>query len=219
MRTTPTIRAAVRGTVCVFVAVFGLAAQVRAPVSGELVTVCEVLGDATKYNGTRVALLGRADCGPLLIDRSCFLAEDRCPQSLVTHGHRWPTKIWLQFDYGNGLPKTKLPEEKLIVEEPAMIDKLAVVRRSTKLGFHRGMVFGGEDNAVVPKGWANLKDQWGVAYGQVVFRPKLKPGDNCSGAKWGCGGWNETPVMLVVHAGAENFTTFPDDKYEPQHKP
>jgi hypothetical protein len=55
------------------------------------------------------------------------------------------------------------------------------------------------------------------AFGMVVFQPKLKPGDNCSGHH-DCGGWNETPVMIVVRAKLDNFTTFPDDEYQPQHK-
>ena len=93
--------------------------------------------------------------------------------------------------------------------------KLALVRRSTKLGFHTQMVFSSEDKK---PGWANLKDEWGVAYGLVVFRPKLKPEDNCSGSDDGCGGWNETPVMLVVRTELDNFRTFADDKEPIQPK-
>jgi hypothetical protein len=45
----------------------------------------------------------------------------------------------------------------------------------------------------------------------LVFRPKLKPEDNCSGGDEGCGGWNETPVMLFVRTELDNFRTFPAD--------
>ena len=176
--------------------------------------MCDILGDAAKYNGQTVALLGRVDCSPNLTDTSCFLAEDQCSHPLVTHGHKWPTKIWVQCIYGDEY-SPQLSKEKLVLDESAIAEKLVLIRRSTKLGFHKEMVFDAKDNT--PK-WANLGDEWGVAYGLVVFRPKLKPGDNCSGGNEGCGGWNETPVMLVVRTELENFTTFPNDKYQPQPK-
>jgi hypothetical protein len=201
-----------KGVVCIIVMVTGLAAQATNG-TVKLVTVCDILGDAAQYDGKTVAVLGRADCSPNLTDTSCFLAEDQCTQPLVTHGYRWPTKIWLQCAYGDEF-SPQLSREKLLIDELAIAEKLAVVRRSTKLGVHREMVFSTEDKT--PR-WANLRDEWGVAYGLIVFRPKLKPGDNCSDDA-GCGGWNETPVMLVVRTELNNFKTFPDDKYQPQPK-
>jgi hypothetical protein len=170
--------------------------------------VCDILSDAAKYSGKTIAVVGRADCGSGITDMSCFLAEDQCPRPLVIRGHRWPTKIWLQAVYGDEY-FPQLSKEKFVVDQSAMDEELALVRRSTKLGFHKEMVFSSKDKK--PR-LADLKDEWGVAYGLVVFRPKLKPEDNCSGSDEGCGGWNETPVMLVVRTELDNFKTFADDK-------
>lgn len=216
-RIMPAMKALVSSIVCFVAVVTGLVAQENTLGSAKLVTVCDILADTTKYNGKTVAVLGRTDCSPNLTDMSCFLAEDHCPGPLVTHGHKWPTKIWLQPAYGHEF-SPQLSREKLVIDESAMTDKLAVVRRSTKLGFHREMVFSAQDNTIAPKGWDNLRDEWGVAYGLVVFRSKLKPGDNCSGGDKGCGGWNETPVMLVFRTQLDNFRTFLDDKYPPRSK-
>jgi len=201
-------------TVCLAVALIGLGGQANAGEFGKLVSVCDILGDAARYSGKIIAVVGRADCASERIDRSCFLAEDHCPQPLVIGGHRWPTKIWLQAVYGDEY-FPQLSKEKFVVDQSAMNAKLAQVRRSTKLGFHRRVVFSSEDKK---SGWANLKDEWGVAYGLVVFRPKLKPEDNCSGGDEGCGGWNDTPVMLVVRTELDNFRTFADDKEPTQPK-
>jgi hypothetical protein len=205
------MRGVLSSIICIFM-VTSLAAQ-AANGTDKLVTVCDILGDAAKYNGKTVALLGRADCSRNLTDTSCFLVEDQCLHPLVTHGHRWPAKIWVQGVSSDEAPP-QLSKEKLVIDESAMIEKLALLRRSTMLGFHQQMVFSLEDKT--PQ-WAILKDEWGVAYGMVVFRPKLKPGDNCSGDE-GCGGWNETPVMLLVRLELDNLKTFPDDKYPLQHK-
>ncbi len=202
------MKATLSSAVCVVAAMIGLAGQAEARASGKLASVCDVLGDAAKYSGKTVAIVGRADCSPNLTDMSCFLAEDHCPRPLVTHGHRWPTKIWLEPVYGDEY-FPQLSKEKFVIDQSAMNDKLALVRRSTKLGFHKEMVFSAKDKT---PGWANLRDEWGVAYGLVIFRPKLKPEDNCSGGDEGCGGWNETPVTLVVRTELDNFRTFPDQK-------
>jgi hypothetical protein len=199
-------------TVCVAVAIIGLGGQAKAGESGKLVSVCDILGDTAKYSGKIIAVVGRADCAPEITDMSCFLAEDHCPRPLVIRGHRWPTKIWLQAVYGDEY-FPQLSREKFVVDQSAMDAKLALVRRGTRLGFHKKMVFGSKDKK--PE-WANLKDEWGVAYGLVVFRPRLKPEDNCSGSDEGCGGWNETPVMLVVRTQLDDFRTFADDKEPPQ---
>jgi hypothetical protein len=199
---------------CVAIAIIGLGGRVEGGQSVKLVSVCDILGDAAKYGGRIIAVVGRADCDPEIADMSCFLAEDHCPRSLVIRGHRWPTKIWLQAAYGDEY-FPQLSKEKFVVDQPAIDAKLALVRRSTKLGFHREMVFRSKDKK---HEWANLKDEWGVAYGLVVFRPKLNPEDNCSGSDEGCGGWNETPVMLVVRTELDNFRTFADDNEPTQPK-
>lgn len=180
----------------------------------KLVTVCDIIAAPDEYSGKTVALLGRADCSSSVNDTSCFLAEDQCPHPLVTHGHRWPAKIWIEGVHGDEF-SPQLSGEQLVVNESAVSEKLVLIRRSTKLGFHKEMVSGTDDKK--PK-WANLKDEWGIAYGMLVFHPKLKPRDNCSGRDEGCGRWNETPLMLVVRQDLNNFTTFPDEKYQPQTK-
>jgi hypothetical protein len=205
------MRGFVGGIVFAVVTATGLLSQ--AANGTELVTVCDILGDAAKYNSKTVAVLGRVDCDRNLTDTSCFLAEDQCSRPLLTHHHNWPTKIWVQCAYDDE-PWPKLSSEKFVIDEPAITEKLELLRRSTKLGFHQEIVISVDDKT--PK-LANLRDEWGVAFGMIVFQPKLKPGDNCSGDH-GCGGWNETPVMIVVRTKSDSFTTFPDDKYQPQHK-
>jgi hypothetical protein len=115
--------------------------------TGILVTVCDILVDAAKYNGRTVAVLGRADCNWNPIDTSCFLAEDQCSRPLVTHHHNWPTKIWVQCVYDDE-PWPQLSREKLVVDEPALTEKLELLRRSTKLGVHKQMVFGAKEESL-----------------------------------------------------------------------
>jgi len=207
------MKGALSNSVCLIAAIVGFAGQAEAGQTATLVSVCDIVGDPAKYSGKTIAVIGRADCSPEITDMSCFLAEDHCPRPLVTHGHRWPTKIWLQAAYGDEY-FPQLSKEKLVIDQSAVDDKLALLQRSTKLGSHREFVSFKDK----PSGWANLKDEWGVALGLVVFRPKLKPEDNCSGSDEGCGGWNETPLMLVFRTELDNFRTFADEKDHPRHK-
>ena len=65
-------------------------------------------------------------------------------------------------------------------------------------GFVRNMHF--EDQVKDGKmtwGWGDVADEWGVAYGQVLFTPELKPNPNCD-SDTGCQPYEQTPVSLVM---------------------
>ena len=116
------MRGVVSCIVCIIVMVTGLAEHRPRIGTGRFVTVCDILGDAAKYNGQTVALLGRVDCSPNLTDTSCFFAEDQCSHPLVTHGHKWPTKIWVQCIYGDEY-SPQLSKEKLVLDESAITEE------------------------------------------------------------------------------------------------
>ena len=137
-----------------------------------LVTVCELLRNAHKYEGKNLAVLGRLDCGHSLIDNPCYLAEDKCSSIAII-----PWEI--------GLPK---PPELFPQIAPANLKKkLSRIRNTTKLGTHREPQFrmDADKHALTFSGFANTKDAWAIAYGQVVSIPKY-------------GGANDPPLALII---------------------
>jgi hypothetical protein len=103
--------------------------------------------------------------------------------------HVWPNKIWLE-DWPEKAPRLPVPVFR--VDEAILAFKLAALRESTILTKHPRLTLTQE--GVVTK--ADIEDEWGVAFGRVILR-NLKPNSNCTHAA-GCGGFNETPVTLVV---------------------
>lgn len=99
------------------------------------VTVCEVLGDLPKYSGKDVAIVGRLDCDIGLIDRTCFLTQDQCDQSIMTEAFVWPTKVWIVEYWDETIPMPPLGNPQIDV--PKLIEKLSILRKTTKLGSHR----------------------------------------------------------------------------------
>lgn len=128
------------------------------------VTVCEVLANLKKFSGKPVAIVGRLDCTYNVIDTHCYLVEGRCNHPFLSHGEAWPNKIWLEWEHLD----SDTPRTSAAVDEVALREKLAVVRRSTSLGSHRVMQMKLIDGVIKPIGWANEPDTWGVGYGHII---------------------------------------------------
>jgi hypothetical protein len=168
------------------------------------VTVCEVLGDLPKYSGKNVAILGRLDCDIGLIDRTCFLAQDQCERPITTEGYVWPTKVMIADYWEEGMPKP--PSRNPQIDEPALIEKMSLIRKATKLGLHKEPQFKTEDHTM---SFSVTKDEWGIAYGRIFTAPKLKR-DDC-GDEVGCGGFHGAPVALIINPSS--LRSFKDEAY------
>ena len=181
--------------VVAFSVVTGLFGQPEPDQPVKPVTVCEVLGDMPQYSGKDVAILGRLDCSISLIDRTCFLAQDQCERPITTEGHVWPSKILVADYWEEGMPKP--PSGNPQIDEPSLIEKLLLLRKTTKLSLHKEPQFKPEGRTITFTRFADVKDEWGIAYGKVFSTPKLKK-DNC-GDEMGCGGFHGAPVGLIIN--------------------
>ena len=154
-------------------------------------TVCEVLDDLASLRGKRVAILGRLDCEWNPTDHaSCLLVEDHCARPFVVRGHSWQSQIYLN-DW-----REKAPHTRAKVNDLALATKLQSIQESARLGMHKewvGQVREGE----MTWGWSDVADEWGVAYGQIVFAPELKPNPRCA-IEGGCQAYERTPVSLIM---------------------
>jgi hypothetical protein len=140
---------------------FRTAAQ-SAPPPLKPVTVCEILVNQEKYNGTNVAVLGRYD----YTNEGQWLSEDKCdwkPGNEVV----WPNTIWI--DCCNH-PAPDPPSGSLVLDESALIEKLAQVRKSTKLQVQSRKQYKRKDGKVVPAGMTDVKETWAVAFGRIDAR-------------------------------------------------
>ena len=54
-----------------------------------------------------------------------------------------------------------------------MAEKISVVHKSTKLGFHKVMLLKDENGVLVQDKWGQLPDEWGIVYGRFLFGKKL----------------------------------------------
>jgi hypothetical protein len=165
------------------------------------VTVCEVLGDLPKFSGKGLAILGRLDCQSSLIDRTCFLAQDHCERPITTEAFVWPTNIWIAEYWDEGIPKP--PSANPLIDEPTLIDKLSLLRKTTKLRSHRKDVF-------------KTLNGWGVAYGKVYSSPQLESKPSC--VDKGCRGFRGAPVALIINR--DSLRSFKNNAYpsKPQRK-
>jgi hypothetical protein len=177
------------------------------------ITVCEVLGDLPKYSGKDFAIMGRVDCGSSFIDRTFFLAEDQCERPVTTDGYSWPTKIMIVDYWDEGMPKP--PSAKPHIDEPTLIDKLSLLRKTTKLGLHREALFKTEGPTFTFSHFADVKDEWGVAYGKVFNALKLGWDNSCAEA--GCRGLDGAPAALIINR--DSLRAFRDDAYPNQTPP
>jgi hypothetical protein len=159
------------------------------------VTVCEVLSNLNKFSGKPVVIVGRLDCSWSLIDHTCYLSEDQCKRPVTTEGYVWPNQIIFKDNWKEGMPKppTGNPE----ITDAAVLRKISSLRKTTKLGFHKEPRFKQEKGALTFSEMADVKDEWGVAYGRVFTAPKLKK-DNCDDNEVGCGGFEGAPAVLIM---------------------
>jgi hypothetical protein len=197
-------RAALAISISVLPCMFG---QPNSDRPAKPVTVCEVLSDLPKYSGKDVAILGRLDCDIGLIDRTCFLAQDQCERPITTEGYDWPTKLLVGDYWEEGMPKP--PSGNPQIDELTLIEKLSLLRKTTKLGLHKEPQFKTEGRTITFSHFADLKDEWGIAYGRIFSTPKLKK-DNCDDAV-GCGGFHGAPAGLII--GSDGLRSFKDEAY------
>jgi hypothetical protein len=171
------------------------------------VMVCEVLGDLLKYRGKNLAILGRLDCGDSLIDRNCFLAEDQCERPVITEGYVWPSRVFVGEHWEEGMPKP--PSGTPQIDEPTLIEKLSLLRKTTKLGFHEVPMFKTKGRTITFWKFGNVKDEWGVAYGNVFSASKLERDSACE--EMGCRGILGVPAALII--GSDGLRSFKDEAY------
>lgn len=165
------------------------------------ITVCEVLRDARKYNGKNLAVLGRLDCGHGLIDNPCVLVEDRCEWPVATEGKVWPKEVAIvPWERGVPMPPKVFPR----IDPAALIEKLSLVRSTTKLGLHKEPQFKTEGRTIVFSHFADVKDQWGIAYGRVVSAKAGWIGKRRDEAI--CGGFGGARVALIVGQDVRRFS-------------
>jgi hypothetical protein len=167
---------------------------VKRPKKEKPVTVCETLADPKKFSGKPVAIVGRIECGASLIDHVCFLAEDRCDQPVTTDGYPWPNKVLIVNYWEEGMPKppSTMPE----VDQATLLKKLSIVARNSTLGLHKEPRFKMEGQSITFSHLADVKDEWGIAYGLFFTAPKLQK-DGC-GDEIGCGGFDGAPAALIT---------------------
>jgi Carboxypeptidase regulatory-like domain len=158
------------------------------------ITVCESLADSKKFSGEPIAIVGRIECGASLIDRVCFLTEGRCKQPVKTDGYAWPNKVLIVNYWEEGMPKppSTVPE----IDHATLLKKLSLVGKSTTLGLHKEPQFKTEGQTITFSHLADVKDEWGIAYGLFFTAPKLRK-DSC-GDEIGCGGFDGAPVALIA---------------------
>ncbi len=158
------------------------------------ITVCESLADPKKFSGKPVAIVGRIECGASLIDHVCFLDEDRCEKPVITDGYTWPNKVLIIDYWEKGMPKP--PSRRPAIDQSTLMQKLLLVRNTTSLGLHEEPQFKSNGQTITFSRLADVKDEWGIAYGLFFTAPKLRQ-DGC-GDEIGSGGFDEAPVALIT---------------------
>jgi len=66
---------------------------VRGQETQKTMTVCELLQDASKYNGKIIAIRGEYYVG----GHGLYLRSTECDGILTTKGYRWPSSIWISL--------------------------------------------------------------------------------------------------------------------------
>ena len=178
----------------------------------KVLTVCEVLGDASPHTEAVVAVVGRMERSVSLADHYEFISQDRCERPVTTHGHVWSNKIQIMTDWEAGMPKA--PSEKPVLERSAIAAKLSTIRKTTKLGFHQEPQFkvDGGTRTITSSHSASVPNQWAVVYGRIVPVPDLN--EDCGAG--GCGGF-DVPLIVIaesynVHALGADATPLPAER-------
>jgi hypothetical protein len=157
-----------------------------------IVTVCELLANINEYNNTDVAVVGRMDQpGDKLIDHSEYVVQDQCEHPIVTKGYVWPSKV-LMFSKGRLESLAKAPSDQPELDHTVLGEKASAVQKTTKLGFHK-------EPRLSQKGsvhFANVRDEWIVAYGRIFCAPNLAR-EACRNI--GCRGFiGGAPLVIIV---------------------
>jgi hypothetical protein len=180
--------------------------QQKSDVKASVLTVCEVLGDLTRYVDRAVVVVGRMERSVSPTDHYEFLSQDRCEHPLITHRHVWSDKIQIWAAWEEGMPKP--PSDRPKLERSVVAMKLSAVRQTTKLGFHEEPQFTTDGHAIVYTHTAAAPNEWAVVYGRIVTVPNLN--EDCGAG--GCGG-DDAPLVIVaephnVHRLRDDGTLF-----------
>ncbi|HUJ48577.1 MAG TPA: hypothetical protein VLW25_00200 [Bryobacteraceae bacterium] len=166
----------------------GIAAGQKPRGNVQVVTVCDVLRDVSRYHNRAVAVVGRVERTVSLIDHYEFLSQDRCEHPVVTHGHTWPNKIQIWATGEEGMPKP--PSDRPELKPSALALRLSAVRKTTERGTHQEPGINAGGHSIV---YIAIPNQWGVLYGRIAKNPDL---DEDCGAD-GCGG-DDVPLVIIA---------------------
>ena len=137
--------------------------QQKEPELTKVVTICDVLLDESRYNGTKVAVLGR----PLASDEGAWLTEDACETTPRAAERGFSISVWLENKNRTDTPKPTMAP----LDQDSLDAKMKQAAKTTTLGQHQAFVCTGavENGEIVPKGCgpANEDDRWEVVYGKV----------------------------------------------------
>jgi hypothetical protein len=174
------------------------------------VTVCEILKNQEKYNGTNVAVIGRYE----YTNEGQWLSEDKCdwkPGNEVV----WPNIIWVHCCYQSAPDP---PFGSLVLDKVALVKKLAQLRKSTQLQFQSRKQYKIKDGKRVSVGMSNVKETWAVTFGNIDARRQWATFVGVLGGKnvvknLGYGHAALAPVQIVVNE--TNIRLIKDGEYPP----
>jgi hypothetical protein len=93
-----------------------------------------------------------------------------------------------------GMPKP--PATTPGIDRATLLKKLSLLGESTTLSLHKEPQFKMEGQSITFSHLADVKDEWGIAYGLFFVAPKLRK-DDC-GDDLGCGGFDGAPAALIT---------------------
>jgi len=164
----------------------------------KILTVCEVLANASQYRDAAIAIVGRLVRRVGTIDGFEFLTQDGCKKPVVTKKHIWPNELLISDLAESDLPQPPTVHPKLSTEIVA--NKLAAVRRSTRLGTHK--------EPIDSRKAAKVPNQWAVVYGRVFIPPNLGK-EPC---EIGSGGFIGAPMIIM--SDSKNIRILSEDGTE-----
>ena len=167
--------------------------QQRPSGQAKVLTVCEVLGDLTKYVDTAVIVVGRIERRASLIDQHTFLSQDRCEHPVITNGHVWLEMIEVLTP--SPREKGETPSERPKLEQSIIAGKLSMVQKTTKLGVHMEPQFKADERShtILYTHTAEVPNSWGAIYGRIEGVAKL----NKDCGPEGCGG-DDQPALILA---------------------
>ncbi len=172
----------------------------------KVLTVCEVLGNVSRYADTIVAVVGRMERSVSLTDHYEFLSQDRCEHPVMTNGHACSNKIQLWAAWEAGMPRP--PSDRPKLNRSVVASRLSIVRKTTKVGSHREPRFKTDGHSIVYSHTAEVPNEWAVVYGRIVANLG-EDGEVC--------GADDVPLMIIaepynVHGLRDDVTPLPEDK-------